>query len=326
MPRICLTGLPNGTRCLEDRAALEQLVKEHFTWFSYREGFDPIMEKLTTDKGWGCLHRVGQMMLMTTLRRHMALPKRDLLKHFMDIHTAIFSIQNITMTGRVYGKEPGEWFAPSTMAHVTRHLVEAEAERNVAGVFVDGQTQKRVPLGVEVVVDMQIRRDAILAKADAGGVLVLIPFMFGMDKMNHANSAFFRTCLASELCVGVLGGTAKHALYLIGFEVNSESFVSLDPHETQNAYMTPDTVGSLKAPRCGFTTPSTSSLDTSCLLCFYAKAGAEVESLLSMLADAQLEGSRWKIFTFVTDQQQAALAACCDDKCEEDEDDDWLEV
>lgn len=54
-----------------------QLVNEvlqknsNIAWFTYRKGFSPLYgSKSTTDAGWGCMIRTGQMLLHEALLRH----------------------------------------------------------------------------------------------------------------------------------------------------------------------------------------------------------------------------------------------------------------
>jgi cysteine protease ATG4 len=103
-------------------------------WFTYRKNFVPIGgdEGLTTDKGWGCMLRCGQMVLAQALitlhlgRNWMWEPEtRDptylnILSKFMDKRQAPFSIHQIAMMGVSENKEVGQWFGPNTVAQVLK--------------------------------------------------------------------------------------------------------------------------------------------------------------------------------------------------------------
>ena len=106
-------GFENEEDVLFERALAQ------FTWFSYRSGFVGLPD-VSYDTGWGCVHRTGQMLLMTALTRHLCCLPTPLLPHFRDVPNAPFSIQAISSRGSAYGKEPGQWFAPSTIAHVLK--------------------------------------------------------------------------------------------------------------------------------------------------------------------------------------------------------------
>lgn len=75
----------------------EQLVEEitsrnsMITWFTYRKGFTKGLcnTKITSDAGWGCMIRTGQMLVHEALRRHTNTKQIDL---FLDNKKAAFSI------------------------------------------------------------------------------------------------------------------------------------------------------------------------------------------------------------------------------------------
>jgi cysteine protease ATG4 len=115
-------------------------------WFTYRKNFVPIGgdEGLTTDKGWGCMLRCGQMVLAQALitlhlgRDWMWEPEtRDptylnILSKFMDKRQAPFSIHQIAMMGVSENKEVGQWFGPNTVAQVLKKLVKYDEWSSLA--------------------------------------------------------------------------------------------------------------------------------------------------------------------------------------------------
>lgn len=103
-------------------------------WFTYRRGFVPIGggDGLTSDKGWGCMLRCGQMVLGQALViLHLGRDwlwdaiSRDpvylkILKKFEDNRHAPYSIHQIALMGASEGKEVGQWFGPNTIAQVLK--------------------------------------------------------------------------------------------------------------------------------------------------------------------------------------------------------------
>lgn len=103
-------------------------------WCTYRKGFAPIGggDGLTTDKGWGCMLRCGQMIVAQALVYiHLG---RDwiwtsqtkervylnILQKIEDKRSAPYSIHQIALMGQSEGKSIGEWFGPNTVAQVLR--------------------------------------------------------------------------------------------------------------------------------------------------------------------------------------------------------------
>ncbi|XP_052784203.1 cysteine protease ATG4B-like isoform X2 [Mya arenaria] len=106
-------------------------------WLTYRKGFPSIGGTgPTSDQGWGCMLRCGQMMLAQTLlvrhlgrgwRWHISSIKdekyRRILDMFMDKKNSYYSIHQIASMGVSEGKSVGQWFGPNTVAQVLKKLV-----------------------------------------------------------------------------------------------------------------------------------------------------------------------------------------------------------
>ncbi|VDM43562.1 unnamed protein product [Toxocara canis] len=119
----------------EDVDAIKNYVTSRL-WFTYRKNFMPIGGTgPTSDHGWGCMLRCGQMLLAQALIvRHLGADwmwdrdnkeeeYRRILRMFQDKKSCPFSLHQIAQMGVSERKEIGEWFGPNTAAQVLKKLV-----------------------------------------------------------------------------------------------------------------------------------------------------------------------------------------------------------
>uniref|UniRef100_M3XJS5 Cysteine protease n=1 Tax=Latimeria chalumnae TaxID=7897 RepID=M3XJS5_LATCH len=105
-------------------------------WFTYRKKFTPIGGTgPSSDTGWGCMLRCGQMILAQALvYGHLGRDWRwekgtkqpeeynRILQCFLDKKDCCYSIHQMAQMGVGEGKSVGEWYGPNTVAQVLKKL------------------------------------------------------------------------------------------------------------------------------------------------------------------------------------------------------------
>ncbi|KAM9041634.1 cysteine protease ATG4A isoform 4-T4 [Megaptera novaeangliae] len=105
-------------------------------WFTYRRKFSPIGGTgPSSDAGWGCMLRCGQMMLAQALicrhlgrdwnwekQKEQSKEYQRILQCFLDRKDCCYSIHQMAQMGVGEGKSIGEWFGPNTVAQVLKKL------------------------------------------------------------------------------------------------------------------------------------------------------------------------------------------------------------
>lgn len=141
-------------------------------WITYRKNFPPIDEgnRYTTDRGFGCMIRCGQMVLANAfLYKNLGREWRwnpdaiennpeiymKILRLFQDKEECLYSIHNITRSGQHEGKTVGEWFGPNTIAQALKRLASDELSR------LDGN---ELLISIEAALDNVVVIDEIKAK------------------------------------------------------------------------------------------------------------------------------------------------------------------
>nr|CAB3224203.1 cysteine protease ATG4A [Phallusia mammillata] len=252
--------------------------KQHFLkfvksklWFTYRKGFSAIGGTgPTSDTGWGCMLRCGQMMLAQTLsllsfqdewmwsensEEHPIAYKR-VLNQFKDVRTSCYSIHQIAQMGVAEGKEVGQWFGPNTVAQVIKRLSRFD-EDTIFSVHVAmdntvciDEIEQLCSVGSQSPKKCQNEAGSSSVQENAFPVngetqnesgllteifwkplLLIIPLRLGLSDINPVYFQHLKECLQWEESVGIVGGKPNHAYYFFGFA--EDSLIYLDPHTTQ---------------------------------------------------------------------------------------------
>lgn len=85
-------------------------------WCTYRSGFEPIEgTSFSSDSGWGCMIRTGQMIVAEALKK-LQYPLDRIVSLFQDVNAASLSLHKIAALGQELGKDIGQWHTPSITA------------------------------------------------------------------------------------------------------------------------------------------------------------------------------------------------------------------
>ncbi|KAL4715162.1 hypothetical protein ACJJTC_012209 [Scirpophaga incertulas] len=269
-------------------------------WCTYRKGFIPIGDEgLTSDKGWGCMLRCGQMVLgVALLRIHLSTDwvwtpeTRDptylkIIQRFEERKQAPFSIHQVALMGASEGKRVGEWFGPNTIAQVLKKLV----------VF-----DKWSSLVIHVALDNTVVKEDILHRCtvnkDRGDsssnpdnaimtdwmpLLLIVPLRLGLSEINPVYVDGLKICFQSPQSIGVIGGKPNQALYLIGCV--GDEVIYLDPHTTQKSgFVETKTTDEQKEMDCTYHCKYASripilAMDPSVAVCFLCRTKSDFGEL-----------------------------------------------
>ena len=265
---------------------------EKIPWITYRDGFIPI-DGWCSDTGWGCMIRVAQMMLWTTLMRHIrnqmsfdCWKKYDItdlelmkivLPLFLDDYQkqeAPFSIRNIIEVGKnLLQKGAGEWYGAHSISQVIREVNEKY----------NCQYYKAFKILTfnEGVIYKQKINELFEGPDSSTGVLWLVPLRLGLKKIDSQYHAQIKSALGNKLSVGILSGKNIYALYWVGYY--DKKLITLDPHTEQDAVteLNDDTFWSFSTRH-----PKTINFvdwDTTMAFWFYLKDTEDAEHLYSSI-------------------------------------------
>ena len=113
-----------GRHCTDNAQA--RTIYSSLLWFTYRQGI-AFPKGLSSDVGWGCMLRVGQMMLAEALRRASGMHNYSnpgtvgrVIGEFMGEEGAYSIVRMVEAGQKMYGKGAGEWFTPAETAFILK--------------------------------------------------------------------------------------------------------------------------------------------------------------------------------------------------------------
>ncbi|KAH0945135.1 hypothetical protein HN011_002927 [Eciton burchellii] len=294
-------------------------------WFTYRKGFVSIggcSSTFTSDKGWGCMLRCGQMVLAQALiTLHLGkdwqwIPETKnktylkILKRFEDKRASAFSIHQIALMGASEGKEVGQWFGPNTIAQVLKKLVVYDEWSSLAIhvaldntlIINDILRQCRVEGGTTAEADGDI---PLKAPSQWKPLLLLIPLRLGLNEINPIYINGLKASFKIPQSLGMIGGKPNLALYFIGYV--GDEVIYLDPHTTQRSGSVQDktteeeieidtTYHCKSASRIPIT-----DIDPSVALCFFCATEKEFELLCKSMQEELILSEKQPLFEICTE-------------------------
>ncbi|PKA55772.1 Cysteine protease ATG4A [Apostasia shenzhenica] len=228
-------------------------------WITYRKGFHAIGDsKCTSDVNWGCMIRSSQMLVAQALLFHYLgrswrKPSQKpfdpeyiaLLQLFGDSEECAYSLHNLLQAGRVYGLSCGSWVGPYAMCRTWESLVRASKanDDDAQGIaafpmvlYVISGDEDGERGGAPVVymdVAARLSFDYNLGKSDSAPILLLVPLVLGLDKVNPRYIPLLWETFTFPQSLGIMGGKPGASTYIVG--VQDDKALYLDPHEVQTA-------------------------------------------------------------------------------------------
>lgn len=270
-------------------------------WMTYRREF-PTMSgsTFTTDCGWGCMLRSGQMLLGQALLCHFLgrswrwtpdrqiqnatefhedCQHRTIIKWFGDKSSvnSPLSIHQMVSLGESLGKKPGDWYGPASVAHCLKAVMVAATQENYEFDSLEVYVAQDSTVYVQDI-NKQCRKQDGTWKS----LILLVPVKLGTDKLNPIYGPCLTSLLTLESCIGIIGGRPKHSLYFIGYQ--EDRLIHLDPHYCQEMVDVwqpnfPLTSFHCKSPR----KMPINKMDPSCCIGFYLATELHFETFINII-------------------------------------------
>ncbi|CAH1243661.1 ATG4D [Branchiostoma lanceolatum] len=291
-----------------------ELFKRDFAskiWLTYRREFPQLAGSMfTTDCGWGCMLRSGQMLLAGGLVMHFLgrdwrwfgnqtreqeAFHREIIGWFGDSESSPFSLHRLVQIGQNLGKRAGDWYGPSSVAHIMKDGMDGAPEFHPLLSQVCVYVAQDCTVYKQDVVSLCTKRRRLSSNtADREGslenwcsVIILIPVRLGGESLNPIYEPCIKGLFTMDHCLGVIGGRPKHSLYFVGFQ--DDKLIHLDPHFCQEVVdMTPRDFP-LESFHCmNPRKMSIARMDPSCTIGFYCRTREDFNKFCTTVTEEML--------------------------------------
>eukprot|EP01080_Neovahlkampfia_damariscottae_P011682 gene11682-4917_t len=284
-------------------------------WCSYRKDFSPISSnvKLTTDAGWGCMIRTGQMLLCQAyinlllgrkwrIKENECTPKEleKIIDLVYDKQDAPYSIHKIAQFGTSFSTPIGEWFGPSTITNVISKLSAIDTN-SAFSFYISDQSCLYLDEIEEINKNQKIWKPLI----------ILMPIRLGLDKLNPIYIRFVCKTFEISQSIGIVGGKPSSSFYFIGCQ--DDCLFYLDPHVVQNVSNSPETYQCNKIKKI-----KVADIDPSMSLGFMVKDKNDYQKFISTMKKL---GKMKNAFIQILDEKPKLNTKSFEDFLEEEEDD-----
>lgn len=203
-----------------------------------------------------------------------------------------FGIHKLVELGASHGVRPGDFFGPVSAAHCLKEALQHAVENNQISDTLRIYISQDAILYRQDIIDLCTAPTKLIKKNinltttnesnDAhsshwlASVLILVPLRLGLNELDLIYEPYLKEALKLSQTVGIIGGSPRHAVYILGFQ--DESFIDLDPHFSQATVNVLEDTFDLSTYSC--TSPkklTAKKLDPSCTLGFYCRDKADFE-------------------------------------------------
>ncbi|CAF3329333.1 unnamed protein product [Rotaria socialis] len=202
-----------------------------------------------------------------------------------------FGIHKIVELGATLGIRPGEFFGPVSAAHCLKQALQAAVELNQIPDTLRIYTSQDAIIYREDVMNLctapsnlikqKLNRsiDAITNNSSTmwlTSLLILVPLRLGLNELDLIYVPYLKEALKLTQTVGIIGGSPRHAVYILGFQ--DESFIDLDPHFSQTTVNVLEDGFDLSS--YSWSSPkklTAKKMDPSCTLGFYCRDKEDFE-------------------------------------------------